>query len=540
MSGPDRPEILIRAVNRAVNRTGQSDSGRHPARQLLDWLLAWGWPEEGGISGSMNGICSSLLGLLERLSRQSVSSVGACLEALRQYCITQPFPPIGGPFSPVSILTPEQAYGRQFDAAWVANLTMQNWPPRPVGNPLLSAAALRHVPRATEEGMLEYARRLTAALKNCAPQVRFSWCNRLDDLPVSASPLIRDVPPDPGAKKMAGRCVLWQAAVPLAETITGYRAHPWLMPVSVERGKRLEAGKEARLPQAVSVLELQSSCPLAAYLAFRLHAEMPAMPRPFFDSAFLGALVHAALERLYRPYLDQEGFPDAGDVGSAVDGVLQEPYLEAQLLPAERDALRHSLVDRLLVWLEFERGWPGGRIAGLEWRSQGRLGGLEIDVRIDRMDRLEDGRVVLMDYKTGALQSPPAWARERPGDVQLPLYAVLLDGTENQAPAGAVLAGVRPGGMKRYGLVDDPGRFAAGVSVPGKPSGGLGKALPDWRMALGQWRTALEGLLEEFRRGECTLRIYDDQTLKYAGLEILLRREEAARWVQEHGGECDE
>src|SRR5208337_4935902 len=43
-------------------------------------------------------------------------------------------------------------------------------------------------------------------------------------------------------------------------------------------------------------------------------------------------------------------------------------------------------------------------------------------LRLDRIDRLNDGSLLVIDYKTGDV-SPKSWDLPRPDDVQLPLYA---------------------------------------------------------------------------------------------------------------------
>ncbi len=44
------------------------------------------------------------------------------------------------------------------------------------------------------------------------------------------------------------------------------------------------------------------------------------------------------------------------------------------------------------------------------------------NLRLDRIDRLNDGTFLVIDYKSGDV-SPKSWDLPRPDDVQLPLYA---------------------------------------------------------------------------------------------------------------------
>jgi probable DNA repair protein len=518
-----------------LNGMKPADPSLHPARQLLAWLVGWGWPGDGQPQGAATTTQLRLLGLFERLSRQSLNSTGECLLLLEQMCGEDSVPGPGGVLSPIQVLSPEESYGLEFDSAWIANLTMENWPGRPINNPLLHTGLLSEIPRADHAGMLDYTERLTGALRNCAGEVRFSWCSRLEELPVSASPLINDLPEV--AEAPSGRCTLWEALAPDAAGISGYRDHPWLHPCPPAGGRPYEPGPDRRLPRAVSWLNFQSACPLAAYLVFRLGAVMEPAPQPFTDEAWRGALVHAALERLYRPRIGSRERPGFEEVEAAVGHALESSYASHRLLPAELNALRSGTQELLAAWLEFESAWPGGRIQGLEWRQTLAFEGLKFDVRIDRADALEDGRLFLLDYKTGSVSATPPWADERPGDLQLPLYVLLLAELNEQAPAGMAIARVRIDGMKFFGLTDDESCHFRGISGFEKPSGKAAKQFGSWHGAVDFWRSSLRDLVTEVKQGDCRSRYYNPGALAYADLDILLRQEEGLRWrleAEEH------
>jgi hypothetical protein len=75
-------------------------------------------------------------------------------------------------------------------------------------------------------------------------------------------------------------------------------------------------------------------------------------------------------------------------------------------------------------WLEAERLRQPFEVEQLEQgRQTARHAGLEFSVRIDRVDRLEDGARILIDYKTGMAGAD--WRGERPDNPQLPIYALL-------------------------------------------------------------------------------------------------------------------
>lgn len=57
---------------------------------------------------------------------------------------------------------------------------------------------------------------------------------------------------------------------------------------------------------------------------------------------------------------------------------------------------------------------------------------------VDRVDQLEDGRRIIIDYKTGAAIDTKNWASERLSEPQLPIYAALAS---SEPVAAVVLVG---------------------------------------------------------------------------------------------------
>jgi ATP-dependent helicase/nuclease subunit B len=54
------------------------------------------------------------------------------------------------------------------------------------------------------------------------------------------------------------------------------------------------------------------------------------------------------------------------------------------------------------------------------------LGGLELEIRMDRVDRYADGSLAILDYKTGITSKPSQWESERPEAPQLPIYSIMM------------------------------------------------------------------------------------------------------------------
>jgi hypothetical protein len=133
------------------------------------------------------------------------------------------------------------------------------------------------------------------------------------------------------------------------------------------------------------------------------------------------------------------------------------------------------------------------------------------------VDRLADGRLAVIDYKTGGDADIKSWLDERPKLPQLPLYAIAL-GPER---IGAVaFARVRTGDTGYAGLVHDAATFP-GLRSPG--ARGWPREFGDWREMLESWRRRLTALAEEHVSGDARLAPDPRHACEYCHLGALCR-----------------
>lgn len=76
-------------------------------------------------------------------------------------------------------------------------------------------------------------------------------------------------------------------------------------------------------------------------------------------------------------------------------------------------------------------------VAGVERKVEFVEAGVRLELRIDRVDRVEDGRIVIIDYKTGA-EKKFLTSKGEPREFQLVAYACAVD----EPVAALVLANV--------------------------------------------------------------------------------------------------
>ena len=185
----------------------------------------------------------------------------------------------------------------------------------------------------------------------------------------------------------------------------------------------------------------------------------------------------------------------------------QKATRSSALAPRFRALEQERLEQLLASWLDIERQRGPFEVAALEHAKTVKIGPLELQVRLDRIDRLPDGRDVMLDYKTGK-SSPADWDGSRPDQPQLPIYATTHDG-ELAAIAFAQLA---PGEMGFQGRARQSG-ILPGASRPA-----------DWAGMVEEWSGVLTGLATGYAEGRAaTDPKKRDQTCRICDLHSLCR-----------------
>jgi RecB family exonuclease len=282
-------------------------------------------------------------------------------------------------------------------------------------------------------------------------------------------------------------------------------------------------GDEARRGGA-RLLELQSACPFRAQAELRLGARALEDPTVGVDAAERGDLVHAALATLWRELGDSARLQALDDpaVRDAVHRAVTTALAEARR--SADDVLRH-LLDLEAAWLESrvldmvaaDRARPPFAVVALEQPCTAHIGALTLEMRPDRVDRLADGALAVIDYKTGAGAEVRAWLDERPRLPQLPAYVQAL-GAERVA--AVAFARVRSGDTGYAGVARTVESFP-GLKVPGAKGGPRGFAT--WQSLLAEWQRRLEALAAEYVAGDARLAPNPSQACTYCHLGALCR-----------------
>lgn len=413
--------------------------------------------------------------------------------------------------APIQIAGPAESAGLTADGIWMLGASEEAWPARGGTNPLLPPEVQRaaQMPHGSPQIDWEMASATTARLMDSAAEVHFSYARQMGD-----------------AESRPSRLAIAMAGEP--EPIAAPAGQSAPLTVEVEDASTV-AFSPGTAGGGASVLTNQSQCPFKAFATTRLGAQGWQPAEAGLTARQRGLLLHAVLHRIWagppdgiRTLEDLQKLEDrpafvAGHVRRVLGAKM--PAGAREQMPRRYLALEEPRLTGLVTeWLEYEAArWPF-EVAGTEAKKSATPAGLTLALRLDRIDRLKDGSLLVIDYKTGAV-TPRDWDLPRPADVQLPLYAgfALGDGAEL---GGLVFASIRAGRSKFAGRVGD----AKGAIRP--DLGGTTDLVKNPLTAerLIDWRDAIEQLARDFLAGKAEVDPRDfPHTCEGCGLDTLCR-----------------
>ncbi len=253
------------------------------------------------------------------------------------------------------------------------------------------------------------------------------------------------------------------------------------------------------------------------------------------DPAARGTLVHEALEAFWKATRTSSVLAGMSEairrqaIAEAVATAISAFETDRRVtLPARFRELEAARLQKLLdVWLAVEdkRGLEFEVIA-CEQPAEVDIEGIRVKVVVDRIDRLDDGRQIIIDYKTGAAIDTRNWAEQRISEPQLPIYAALV----NDEVAAVVFAKVLLDKPAFAGIADE-GDILPGVHgiADARQKIFAPAEFPDWIAVITHWRERLHAVAREIRAGQAGVMFADEKALRYCEVLPLLRLPERRR-----------
>lgn len=407
----------------------------------------------------------------------------------------------------IHILGMFEAAGLVFDKLWVMGLHDNAWPASALPNPFLPTKLQREakMPHASAEQELLFSQRITTQLSQAAEEIIFSFSEIRDNVAARPSSLISPFP----------EIKLEDLAIPpiltLAEQLLGTAE---MESIYDEFGSKLPIGQEKY--RSSSIFKEQAACPFRAFVHLRLGAKGFADPKLGLTALLRGNIIHKIMENIWQQLeshtklcsYDEASLREL--VTKSINQILsqtkhyytQDAWHKAFFILEEK-----RLTGLILRWLALEKTRTPFTVIATEKEFETQLGNLPLHLRIDRIDQLEDGTYVIVDYKTSDC-SVNDWLSERPDEPQLPLYYVI-----NDLP----ISGLSFAQMKQDSL-GFKGYTVQQNILPGS------QAIVDFTTLKETWENTLQQLATDYLSGHAKINPKDmNKTCRLCDLQMVCR-----------------
>ncbi len=493
------------------------------ARGISIFLKAVGWPTGHGT------LSSRQFQALEswKASLDSLSSLDQILQEINRHQAVSHLTHIAEetPFQPqtrdesIQILDLPESAGMEFDHLWIMGCHAESLPPIPAPNPFLPFLSHQqpyNLPHSTAERELRFTEQSLFRLAHACNHLVFSYPAWQGESEMVPSPLLAP----------------WLLKKNTIQSSTSHQVqdHPdfavqlervedyFPIPVSAEEKKFIKGG--------YSLIKNQAECPFRAFAVHRLASQQKEFAELDTDASIMGRVVHKILELFWKEVRTSERLNElnsSDQLRPKIQHCVEEGMRLSPFDPTGQQAFFKLEKDRLTSliheWLEMERKLRQNpfEVQETEKSLKIQLEGLNLDITLDRMDKTEGGKILLIDYKTGAVDSPKKWFEERMEHPQLPLYALQV-----QTDAVAY-ANVKPGEFKFRGIATQDNLIPKLESDFSK----YNHDIHSWDDLKNFWKINLNRIAKEFLEGHLKVApLHAKDTCKYCDQVTFCRKTE--------------
>jgi ATP-dependent helicase/nuclease subunit B len=414
---------------------------------------------------------------------------------------------------PIQILGLLDTVGFCVDSLWVMGLDDHTWPASADPNPFLPYALqrLHALPHAANEREFYFSSLITQRLLNSATSIIVSHALQRHEHVLRPSALIQGIP----------SCDSNDLNLPpyqsMTEIIWATRRWEYYLDDAAPPLQTQEL-----FSRSSQLLKSQAACPFQAFARFRLHAHKDAFPQAGLNRLHRGSLLHEVLANFWNVLGDQATLLKQSAhhlprlIQQAIDNGIKKfskthPFtFQTQFIAIERARLQQRL-DKII---SLDKKRSAFKKVVHEKQLHFLLNDLALNLRIDRVDELPDGSLLIIDYKTGALPHALDWCDQRLDEPQLPLYCL----AQPQAKGFAIIY-LHSNDIKIKGLSETENGLSSLLATK------KNKNYPaSWSALLQHWQTSLAVLAQQFQIGFAKVDPkYGENTCRHCHLQLVCR-----------------
>lgn len=455
-------------------------------------LSSLGWPGKAIDSTEYQTVevWSACLDDLQLLDNGEKLSAHAGLQLLQQLCTERVFQ-IETPSTPIQIMGRLESHGLSFDTLWVTGFDSEIWPPVSTPTPFIPIQQQKAagVPDASPEKRLQIAKKELTLWQRHADDLYLCHAQSRNGTSLSSAAILNELVLDSSI----------QFAKPDKQTVLQIHQCAEIISIDDPAGPQLAAG--AMVKGGARLLENQARCPFKAFALHRLGIQKLEEAGIGLDPRQHGSVFHRAMELFWQQVQSHSQLIsyNEDELDAIYVDVINTAIKEYDIAPELRD-IQSRFVHKLMTsWVrKCERPRQPFTVVQLEEKMEIDIAGIAITVIIDRVDKLDSGQHVVIDYKTGRNNSIKTWADTRIENPQLPLYA----GTNDRVD-GVCFAQVFPNQYRFIGTTSEEGMIASVRSPENNLA--LKHTFENWQQVREHWNESLNMLAGEVRAGHATI-----------------------------------
>ena len=505
--------LLTQCFTHAYPKSTSPSSWSNYFSQFLGLL---GWPGEESLTSHEYQVVQRWLEFLSDFARLDVVihslTFFEALSKLKQLASNTQFQ-TQSTTSPIQILGILEAAGMTFDALWVSGLDDENWPVAANPNPFIPLPLQRQfkLPHADAERELTFSKQLTQRFAVSAEHVIFSHALKNNDRMLRPSSLITSFPSIDATELHLSKII--------SQAEQQFSTRDIEM---IEENNVPQVTPEEIIQGGSGILKSQSACPFQAFAKVRLHADGIDEPHLGLNALQRGVILHRTLEMIWRELKTHEKLCTLNDheLSELISPKIRETlhhfrkivphHLSPRFLELEHERLLHLLK----TWLQLEKQRPLFKVISQEVEQNITLGNIRFKLRVDRIDQLENGKKIIIDYKTSKT-SIKDWFGERLSEPQLPLYSL-----SDEEIAGLLFAQVKIDDLCFKGLTETNANIA---NVNTFDEIKNEDTAHDWNAQRDRWREELTKLARDFENGHAIVDPKNNETCNRCDLQGFCR-----------------